>query len=542
VKIVPALGRYDDDPPRVPPCDFAVPPDGVTRARTEGQLVDPLLAAARSDDPVDVLWRAAQLWVRGDRQRADAMADLVATAPVLGARLDRAEHARTIETALRARADEAPAAGLRRALRHVIHRARLARAYVLAPPDRRTALRAKLRRRGPGGSAWIGATGTDAERTLPHHPVNLSRTTREEARVRVRWKSTRAASGTFEVTLRTARSRRIGDRRRPVLLLIHGLGSRLEETEDLAAALSELGVESIAFDLPNHAHSGRIPFSALAVEMRKTGRSRRGPFHALDITAEAALALARTLLRDEPALRGRLCGVAGGSLGGTLALRIAQSPPPWMRLAIAWSPATAWQSFCEDPHLSKRLALEPGWTQWLGNRTPIVRVGEQEDARGKRRHDYIRSALFARVPWANVQLAKTWWRGDDYERARRVRVAGANALRREVYDEWLRRWCSALEHEQMCASLRGRSERHGHWPWDDIAVPVLLVVGAKDDVPQTRVASACRVLAERAVRRGTPLGRFVTFENTGHSIHDERPRMLAQNVAAFVRASSGMAA
>jgi alpha-beta hydrolase superfamily lysophospholipase len=322
-------------------------------------------------------------------------------------------------------------------------------------------------------------------------------------------------------------------------LLLHGLGSRLEETDALAAALSRRGVESIAVDLPNHGHSGRIPFGLLRIDMTRTGHASSGPFHALDVVTAFVSRLGTALPRAFAELRlaERMHAIAGGSLGGALALRSALARPRWLRRVIAWSPGTVWTSFLDDPHHTKRLALEPGWTRLFGNRTPILRVREPEDADGRRRGEYIRGALFGRIPGATAPIVKTWWRAGDYAEARRVRVDEALAVRRELYDEWHRRWCSALEHDQMTSSLRKRGGPFGSWPWDRIRLPVLLMAGASDDVPQTRMSEACGLLAERARDHGRPGGRYVLFENTGHSIHDERPRMLAANIAAFLRES-----
>src|SRR5207244_2458462 len=44
----------------------------------------------------------------------------------------------------------------------------------------------------------------------------------------------------------------------------------------------------------------------------------------------------------------QLLGPMGGSLGGNMSLRLARRTEPWIKQAIAWSPASLWDSFADD--------------------------------------------------------------------------------------------------------------------------------------------------------------------------------------------------
>jgi pimeloyl-ACP methyl ester carboxylesterase len=61
--------------------------------------------------------------------------------------------------------------------------------------------------------------------------------------------------------------------------------------------------------------------------------------------------------------------------------------------------------------------------------------------------------------------------------------------------------------------------------------PTLLAAGNQDNFPFARIYSATRRLAERMT--ATP-GSTLFVRNTGHSIHNERPRLLATQIADFL--------
>lgn len=117
-------------------------------------------------------------------------------------------------------------------------------------------------------------------------------------------------------------------------------------------------------------------------------------------------------------------------------------------------------------------------------------------------------------------------------------IAGARAARHEVYGEWHRRWCSAMEQEQLAYSFRGKAS-DPNWKFTRIEIPTLLIAGEEDDFPFANIFSACRTLVKRADEKGTPHGTWVELNATGHSVHDERPALLAKLLHDHIAGSAG---
>jgi pimeloyl-ACP methyl ester carboxylesterase len=117
----------------------------------------------------------------------------------------------------------------------------------------------------------------------------------------------------------------------PPLLLLHGLASRLEEYEELIAALRPQHRRMIVCDLPGNGYSDKP--------------ARR---YSLGLLEDAALALLDHLKIDK-------ANVAGGSLGGNLTLRLGARQPQRFEKLAAWAPAGAWEPHRIWPRLLRVL-------------------------------------------------------------------------------------------------------------------------------------------------------------------------------------------
>lgn len=531
MRIAKPTGSYDDDQVPVTVDDFATAPTVVLDgAENEGRLHHDFslyagkarahLALAQS-----VRWQLKHRTFESERARG--LAELAVTGRAAGEQFADMEARRATEAEVLRVLGE-PSAPARTALTRAVQHARRVKTWIDSRPHERTAAWGEIfEGKVPKRRRYIAVSG---ENDLPRRPINVSRTDRDEDDLTVVCATPHARGGRFRTRVRFATSANVTTAQH-VILLLHGLGSRLEETDELSRALASHGIGTVALDLPNHGYSERVPFSELSVDFSATGMHSSGPCYALEMLEAFVDAFADSLVRERPELklRGRMRSVGGGSLGGSLSLRLGVRRPRWLDRVVAWSPGNAWKSFWDDDDLH-RLAVNPA----SPGIQPIERVSGDEHSAA--RGEYIRATLDALLPTTNKPMWHLWWRDGDYEKARQSLRRGARVLRHEVYDEWHRRWCSALAHEQLASSMRGGRDdgAHGDWPWDRIAVPLLLMAGDKDNFPFANIHDASRSLAERAKRYGKPTGRAMFLANTGHSIHDERPVMLAANIAAFL--------
>ena len=126
----------------------------------------------------------------------------------------------------------------------------------------------------------------------------------------------------------------------------------------------------------------------------------------------------------------------------------------------------------------------------------------------------------------------TWWR--DSWPAKPIAARDSRMLRWEVYHKQHRLWCEAMGYEQLVCSFRGPDDKKTRpWPIEKATAPMLLMTGDQDNMVFANIRSAIEALARRATRLA---GHQVTFVNTGHSIHDERPNQLAREIDAFLEA------
>jgi alpha-beta hydrolase superfamily lysophospholipase len=538
------LGAITDDPVRVPPRDFATTPAELSDGADDDGRAAPALAGCAGKPALALAFGVRRLLATPpDEAMALAYADLAVTGRAAYDGFAALEKKGVTEATVLALFGSQPSALAKASLARLLDRARRVKAWLDSKPGapRAAAWNALFGPLAPPVRPWLGVSGED---DLPYQPVNLARTDRIESWTRIPLKHPYAKGGKLTTEVRWARSPNARTAEH-VILLLHGLGSRIEETDALSRALAAHDIGTVSLDLPNHGHSERIPFDRLAVDMSHTGMKATGPFFALELMEAFVEAFVASVCASDAALATRLRSVGGGSLGGSLSLRLGIGKPgrTWPERSVAWSPGNAWMSFWDEPGNGgdpttdeHRAAVDP----FVAPGTiPIERARQSEVASS--RHDYIRSVFEDKIPPGIHPQWHMWWRDGDFAAAREVFRDDARALRQEVYDEWHRRWCCALAHEQLGASMRGPMDAAplGDWPIDHVSVPLLLMAGDHDDYPFAHIFTATKTLATRAQKLGAPKGSARFFENTGHSIHDERPVRLAANIAAFLRTPVG---
>jgi pimeloyl-ACP methyl ester carboxylesterase len=341
-----------------------------------------------------------------------------------------------------------------------------------------------------------------------------------------------------------------------IILFLHGEGSRAEEVLDFIPALFAVGAKAgrsftvIAFDQPSTAYSTMIPHETVAGPLERPAFPDlypSGDFPLLDFVYNSIVAFVESFIVP---FGNPITAVVGGSLGGHMALRLAASEKQWLNNVIAWSPA------CVMDH-----------TAPVGPSTiPQSLVSDQQiaDSANDSESDASRAEFFSKV-WDQPTFDPTWinlgielalgpagfllatlppvpaqpllWYRDDWPTGapmvplapwgpavsvgptKAVYIQEARRDRREIYNQVSRRW-----HWRICGEMI-RYSFEGYAP----KKPLLLMVGEDDNYPLVHFADNVKSLA--GTLKG--LGKCLVVQDTGHSIHNERPFFLANQVVAF---------
>lgn len=375
-----------------------------------------------------------------------------------------------------------------------------------------------------------------------------------------------------------------------VIIYIHGEGSRAEEALDFIPALFSAGAAAgrsftvVAFDQPTCGYSTMVPHLSVApMPPTSGGPIDTSPFAGspiLDFVENSILTFVETLVVP---LGNPITAIVGGSLGGHMALRIAASQKEWVRNVVAWSPASVMehdftvgpvsisQRTVSDPVLAGR-ATDGPTPPWPGSAEPdslrpdfFNTVWDQDTANVAAQYGTqvasIAGVLTLEFPellpltlglvgalegLASVPAQPLMWYRDDWPTgappvqlapwghtamvgpAKAVYIQESRRDRRELYNADFRRW-----HWRICQEMIGYTF--------DALVPdinsglqtnkgLLLMVGEKDNYPDVHFLSCVEKLAQSL--KG--LGKCLTVQDTGHSIHNERPYFLANQILSFV--------
>jgi pimeloyl-ACP methyl ester carboxylesterase len=549
---------------------FVDPPAALVSG-SEGRLIDDLRIQARgaAADPVLLLGLAAVRFLEADgllpttipspALRGNAYADLTVTSRrayrnLLGAVADRSDLAPLSET-LRAIVDSRvgarpiSAAQREAAIHRAVQRASQVVWALYGPAQGRAELRATL--------GWCAVSGEDS---VPGRPVNVPSGACFQGDVQVR-------VGDIVYTTRYGVAQFSGDERMPsaptglppdrlpsisdddrIVLVLHGHSSRLEEGMSLVGPLQRLDAQRtiVMVDLPCNGYSDRIEHTLIAPAAEShydPENPDRCRFPVLDFIEESVLAFVDAL--DTALIEGGRQGIAhrieaviGGSLGGNLGLRLARRLDPRAPRVVAWSPASVWESFGRATS-NPFDALRPGryvdvFKDIAFNRTKD-RMDDAEAPDSRQFHiarQFDGEELINGWDWTRwVGSQSTHWYRPDWGACGRLAVEGGRRFIREAYGTEWRRWHWRVAHEQLGFSHRDQVGRDQPRSFEQMVTPLLLVAAELDNDDQVRIYSeTCRLARDIP----TNSGHGLAVPRTGHSVHSERPRFLAQHIHDFL--------
>jgi pimeloyl-ACP methyl ester carboxylesterase len=367
-----------------------------------------------------------------------------------------------------------------------------------------------------------------------------------------------------------------------IIIYIHGGGSRLEEAVPLAEQLILAGVNKgvsytvISFDMPNSGLSSRFdhtlvansgPGGALGSYHPPQGdptKSIPNPpltygYPIMDTEEQFVLNFLDAIDQQIGNVKGRIAAVMGGSLGGNISLRLARraNQYPYLRNIVAWS-VTSMQPAQSDniighiggligdytaleqnstrhsffDKLYNQPLISPALAAAIGGGTGAAAGGLVTGVTA------IAGGLAGAAIGASAALPPQpqLWYSDAWP-CKRSLIQQTKFDRYEYYTPEYRRWTIRLNYEFTIYSfqdgdLYAPNKFQGPPRYLTVNSRLFLASGSQDEHGPlyTLYDSTNQVAREMANTPGTTL----FLNNTGHSIHDERPVFFAQQIVDFL--------
>jgi pimeloyl-ACP methyl ester carboxylesterase len=265
---------------------------------------------------------------------------------------------------------------------------------------------------------------------------------------------------------------------------------------------------------------------------------------ALQFVEDFVVALMQTMSRQPPHLDLTKVIPIGGSLGGNLALRLGRRTDlEWLSAVCGWSPASVWPSFAAQ-----------GWTgrMVIGHCTDRMnaledRLQDVQESPAGTRHQHF-SEVFdldafpqgVRYTGSILDIvppqAEQWYRAGDWQQCKTVSICHDRLDRREGYDPTFRRWHWRISEDQLTYSHRDPDPVLGVPRYQLNAIPMLLGAGENDayNVPGFPSPNICPNTQDLAQEMTNTPGVSLFLNDTGHSIHNERPKELSRVIFDFL--------
>jgi len=556
--------------------DFVDPPSRFVEPNSDGRLIPELREAAAWRNPYKILAHAAAAFFTAqhptagsvpadDVERGNALADLSVTGrfayclfktpPLTPSDYDQAGSG--VNHIDLGHPPHSPARLLEvidEELATLVDGTAAERSAAIAPAldrayDVAWALRGPLAQRA-AARAPLGWIAVWAEEDMPHRPVNVPAPPYEQYEIPVtvngitlqtRFFIASPPGGAPSAPAPVATPRSLPPDPRPhvpdgnmVILFLHGHSSGADEALTIIPHLHMAGLvrgvkfSIIAFDFPNNGYSETFDHEKVAISAATTwpgGLDSRVPIATpiIDFIEEFIVGFVDALDPIAP-IKNRFAGVIGGSLGGNMGLRLGRRMPmpAWLNTGIvSWNAASVWDPMVQD--LIKSQA--PGVCQNHWNED------ETDASRGSYFHEvYEKVVIPVIVPFPQPYL---WYR-EAWQPCKRLHIQGSRIARREVYNQFFRKWHWRVAGEQLIFSHVDRVDHHDNttpYRYSLNTVKHLLVGSAEDNYAGSNIYDATRKLADLMVN--TP-GSSMFLLHTGHSVHFERPGFFAKEIVKFL--------
>jgi hypothetical protein len=326
-----------------------------------------------------------------------------------------------------------------------------------------------------------------------------------------------------------------------ILLYVHGMDSRIEEADDMAKALVELGKARgknfvmIAMDLPTSGYADKVDHRRIS-DIHVLGDKRDFPpmdFDAhgqhnaplLDFYENFIVSFVDALDR-QTLVKNKIRAIIGGSLGGNMSLRLGRRTDlPWLKAVVPWSPASIWNSLADGADLFKHAGVRKGWERAGGDPSNF---NEQDGDR----KEFFQEAFDATIDIAIVNIvpaqAHMWYRGD--WPCLPSAVVADRIQRQEIYNSTFRVWHWRLGTEQLIYSHQTKDTSGAPLYMHNVK-SMLLGCGKED---KFNYSDICPTTQEVSSKMTNTPGEAQFLEHTGHSIHNERPAYWTEQIVRFL--------
>jgi pimeloyl-ACP methyl ester carboxylesterase len=324
----------------------------------------------------------------------------------------------------------------------------------------------------------------------------------------------------------------------PWLLLLHGHSSSVGEFSDLLPELAGRA-HVFALDLPGCGKSSDVDSAAVRAAYAAPAQD---PLQvpSLSYLTDVIASFVLEVIRGR--LQGRRLRIAGGSLGGNLALCVACVQPrfSWLGDAIVWSPGSAWKGDLFQV-LGAPAAAGHAREDWSHRRAEFLKGRYADLLAGffAPQPDYWYSSGWGGGPLDSLpqlvcaappfQALSASYEPMSQRKARAIgeSLQGANAEFTPLRASW--HW--QVAGDQLSFSHRARIVRHGQDSprISKLTCPTLFLAGVLDNRPPANLHRYTRELFEDAEASlgGAVSVHFEEVDACGHSIHNERPDWLA---------------